>query len=345
MSALTRYRRATHLRVPNGILVSCLLGLAGLAMPLKADEVRPAYLEIRATESQEPHQYQVLWKQPVVENKRLPIDPVFPDSCNLEETAPPELTGNALIKRWLASCDLSKATIKISGLQRSITDVLVRLIKAGEETENYIVRPSDPVLSLGGEGANSVGYLMIGVEHLIGGIDHVLFVIGLVLFIGSPWMLLKTITAFTIAHSITLTLSVMNIVSLAQAPVEAVIALSIVFLARELAQPEEHRSALTRTSPWMMAFIFGLLHGLGFAGALSEIGLPEEALFTSLLLFNLGIELGQILVIFVLVLVLWLWREATRTLSLRPNLVHQLAAYAMGSAAMYWTIDRTLILL
>jgi hydrogenase/urease accessory protein HupE len=287
----------------------------------------------------------VLWKQPVVENKRLPIDPVFPESCNLEETAPPELTGNALIKRWRAYCDLSTATIEISGLRTSITDVLVRLIKANEAPENYIVRPSDPVLSLGGEGADSIGYLMIGVEHLVGGIDHVLFVIGLVLFINSPWMLLKTITAFTIAHSITLALSVMNVVSLAQAPVEAVIALSIVFLARELAQPEENRSALTRTSPWLMAFIFGLLHGLGFAGALSEIGLPEDALFTSLLLFNLGIELGQILVVFALVFVLWLWRKVNQGLSLRPDLVHRLAAYTMGSAAMYWTIDRTLILL
>jgi hydrogenase/urease accessory protein HupE len=287
----------------------------------------------------------VLWKQPVVENKRLPIDPVFPESCNLEETAPPELTGKALIKRWRAYCDLSTATIEISGLPTSITDVLVRLIKADEAPENYIVRPSDPVLSLGGEGADSIGYLKIGVEHLVGGIDHLLFVIGLVLFIHSPWMLLKTITAFTIAHSITLALSVMNVVSLAQAPVEAVIALSIVFLARELAQPEENRSALTRTSPWLMAFIFGLLHGLGFAGALSEIGLPEDALFTSLLLFNLGIELGQILVVFALVFVLWLWRKVNQGLSLRPDLVHRLAAYTMGSAAMYWTIDRTLILL
>lgn len=326
-------------------LLFFLLGLLGLAAPTQADEVRPAYLEIRAADSQESHQYTVLWKQPVVENKRLPIDPVFPETCNLVETAPPELTGNALIKRWQASCDLSTATIEISGLRTSITDVLVRVIRVGEEPENYIVRPSNPTLSLGGDGADSVGYLMIGVEHLIGGIDHVLFVVGLVLFIHSPWMLLKTITAFTIAHSITLALSVMNIVSLAQAPVEAVIALSIVFLARELAQPEARRSALTRTSPWLMAFVFGLLHGLGFAGALSEIGLPEDALFTSLLLFNLGIELGQILVVLLLVLVLWLWRKATQALSLRPDLVHQLAAYVMGSAAMYWTIDRTLILL
>ena len=185
---------------------------------------------------------------------------------------------------------------------------------------------------------------MIGIEHLIGGIDHVLFVIGLVLFIRSPWMLLKTITAFTIAHSITLALSILGIVSLPQAPVEAVIALSIVFLARELAQPEAQRSALTRSSPWLMAFAFGLLHGLGFAGVLREIGLPEDALFSSLLLFNVGIEIGQIIVVGILIFALWLWRKVCNGLSLSPRLLNSSAAYVMGSVAMYWTIDRTLLL-
>lgn len=322
-----------------------LLGLAVHAVPAQADEVRPAYLEIRAADRSDSMQYHVLWKQPVVSDKRLPIDPVFPEHCELEESAAPELTGNALIRRWRASCDLSKASIEISGLRTSITDVLVRLINPDGVQENFIIRPSNPVLSLSGEDADSIGYLMIGVQHLVGGIDHVLFVVGLVLFIHSPWVLLKTITAFTLAHSITLALSITNTVSLAQAPVEAVIALSIVFLARELAQPIERRSALTRTSPWLMAFIFGLLHGLGFAGALSEIGLPDDALFTSLLLFNLGIELGQILVVLTLVIMLWLWHKATQALRLGSNVVHPLAAYVMGSAAMYWTIDRTLILL
>ena len=308
---------------------------------LMADEVRPAYLELRAAEQ---GGYQVLWKQPVVENKRLPIDPSFPVGCDLRENTPPEITGSALIKRWFTDCDLSTARIEITGLRTSITDVMVRHIPLEGEFENYIVLPAEPVLTLGSEGADSVGYLMVGVEHLVGGIDHVLFVIGLVLFISSPWMLLKTITAFTIAHSITLALSILGIVSLAQAPVEAVIALSIVFLARELAQPEEKRSTLTRSSPWLMAFVFGLLHGLGFAGVLREIGLPEDALFTSLLLFNLGIELGQLSVVLVLISTLWLWRKISETLRLRPQMMYLIAAYAMGSVATYWSIDRTLVL-
>ena len=315
-----------------------------LCLPLStliADEVRPAYPELSAAEQ---GGYHVLWKQPVVENKRLPIDPAFPVDCELRESAPPEVTGSALIKRWFTACDLSTARIEITGLRTSITDVMVRHIPLNGEAENYIVLPAEPVLTLGGDEADSIGYLMIGVEHLVGGIDHVLFVIGLVLFISSPWMLLKTITAFTVAHSITLALSILGIVSLAQAPVEAVIALSIVFLARELARPGDKRSTLTRSSPWLMAFVFGLLHGLGFAGVLREIGLPEDALFTSLLLFNVGIELGQIFVVLVLVSVLWLWRKVSETLRLQPQLMHLVAAYAMGSVATYWTIDRTLVL-
>lgn len=345
MTATQCHNTTLELGAKAVALLLCLLTFIPWPQQALADEVRPAYLELRALENTGTLQYEVLWKQPVVENKRLPIDPVFPDHCQLEEIAAPELTGSALIKRWRTTCNLSNASIEIAGLRTSITDVLVRLIEPGKEPENYIVQPSDPVLDLGGKGADSVGYLMIGVEHLVGGIDHVLFVIGLVLFIHSPWMLLKTITAFTIAHSITLALSVMNVVSLAQGPVEAVIALSIVFLARELAQPETERSALTRTTPWLMAFIFGLLHGLGFAGALSDIGLPEDAVFTSLLLFNLGIELGQIIVVLALIFTLWLWRKASAALNLGQHLVHQAAAYIMGSAAMYWTIDRTLVLL
>ena len=318
-----------------------LLSLCSVSPALAADEIRPAYLELRADET---NGYSVVWKQPVVENRRLPIDPIFPAQCTLRETGPPEVTGSALIKRWSTTCDLSSARIEIAGLQTSITDVMVRVIDPDGNFENFVIQPTDPVIDLGSTDTDSAGYLVIGIEHLIGGIDHVLFVVGLVLFIHSPWMLLKTITAFTVAHSITLALSILGIVSLAQGPVEAVIALSIVFLARELALPEEQRSALTRSNPWIMAFAFGLLHGLGFAGVLREIGLPEDALFGSLLLFNIGIEIGQILVVGALILALLLWRYLSRSLNLSPGLVSTSAAYLMGCVAMYWTIDRTLIL-
>ena len=181
-------------------------------------------------------------------------------------------------------------------------------------------------------------YLTLGVEHLIFGIDHVLFVIGLVLFIPNHWSLLKTITAFTLAHSITLALSVLELVRLPQGPVEAVIALSILFLARELTMPEERRSALTRGRPWIMALLFGLLHGFGFAGTLADIGLPRDQLALSLFLFNVGIEIGQIIIIALLLALLWVARRLIGNVAQAERAF----VYGMGCMAAYWTIDRVL---
>ena len=303
-----------------------------------AHEVRPAYLAI--TEVTPSSHYNILWKQPVLENNRLPIDPVFPEDCTLAELAPPEVTTGALIHQWTTTCDLAQASVTISGLSLTLTDVLLRFDYADGSSSNFILRPESPTVDFATDVPPTFSYLVIGVEHLVFGIDHVLFVIGLFLFIRAPMALLKTITAFTVAHSITLALSVLGLVQIEQGPVEAIIALSIVFLARELVLGERSRSALTKTSPWIMAFIFGLLHGLGFAGALSDIGLPEDTLWLALLLFNVGIELGQIAIIAAMALVMWLVKQTSFS-------VHAVryAAFGMGAVAVYWTIDRTLLLI
>ena len=313
-----------------------------LAAGVEAHEVRPGFLQIVEQPGPEgaPPRFEVLWKAPIVQNGRLPIDPVFPDGCELEESAPPEFTPSALIYRWRTGCDLRKGQIHISGLSVTLTDVMVRFDTADGETANYLLRPEAPTLDLTENAAPTLSYLIIGIEHLVFGIDHVLFVIGLVLFIREPIALLKTITAFTVAHSVTLALSVLGWVKIEQGPVEAIIALSILFLARELVQAEDLRSRLTRAAPWIMAFVFGLLHGLGFAGALADIGLPEDALWLSLLLFNVGIELGQIMIIAVLMALGMLFK---RVLSL--DRINRIAGYGMGCVAAYWTIDRTLLLL
>jgi len=235
---------------------------------------------------------------------------------------------------------LRQGHLHISGLSVTLTDVMVRIEHAAGDSDSYILRPENPTLDLGSQSAAVWSYLIIGVEHLVFGIDHVLFVVGLVLFIHNRWMLLKTVTAFTVAHSITLALSVLGWVSLEQGPVEAVIALSILFLARELLQDNAQRSALTQATPWLMAFVFGLLHGLGFAGALSDIGLPRDALWLSLLLFNLGLEIGQLMIIVLLIAVQWLLSKYTST----RHFV-RIGAYGMGCVAAYWTIDRTLLLM
>ena len=205
--------------------------------------------------------------------------------------------------------------------------------------ENYVLRPSNPTLDLTKGGAPALDYFIIGVDHLVFGVDHVLFVIGLFLFIQAPIALIKTITAFTVSHSITLALSVLGLVKLDQGPIELVIALSILFLARELVQEESKRSRLTLGRPWVMAFLFGLLHGLGFAGALADIGLPKDDLWLSLLLFNLGIEAGQIAVIVVLAVMAW----ALSQMNWKQHF-NKLAAWGMGSVAAFWTIDRALLL-
>ena len=315
---------------------------------LHADEVRPAYLEIvDVSDSQDtdnPISFEVLWKQPIVENRRLPIEPIFPNDCQMQEVGPPSITSSALTHRWQTSCELDRGDISIKGLSTSITDVLLRFIESDGTVNNFILRPTNPSINLTTPSTTSVGYLVIGIEHLLAGIDHVLFVIGLVLFIRNPWSLLKTITAFTVAHSITLGLSIYEVVSLKQGPVEAVIALSIVFLARELAQKPEQRSLLTQGQPWLMAFFFGLLHGLGFAGALTDIGLPDDAILSSLLLFNVGIEIGQLVIIGLFLCVAWLWQKLTQRFKIHEAYLYSASAYGMGIVATFWTIDRTLVL-
>ena len=305
-------------------------------------EVRPAYLHIKEVSNGDATAaaYEVLWKQPIVQNRRLPIEPVFGEDCPMAEILAPQITNGALIHHWRTDCDLPNIPIHIDGLARTLTDVMVRIDLLSGESNNYILRPENPTLDLASGDTANLSYFVIGVEHLVFGIDHVLFVVGLFLFIRSPLALIKTITAFTVAHSITLALSVLGIVTLKQGPIEAIIALSILFLARELVVDEARRSSFTNASPWIMAFAFGLLHGLGFAGALAEIGLPDDTLWLALLLFNVGLEAGQLLVIALMAVLMWLLRKIGSDAQLT-----RYAAYAMGCVAAFWTIDRTLLLI
>ena len=339
------HRNNKHQRADTNayaLVAGVLCCLCVLLSPLsQAHEVRPAYLHIQQkADTNGETFYEVLWKQPAVQNGRLAIQPIFDEGCELAEIATPEITASAYLQRWITRCPLKQSTIHIDGLSRTLTDVMVRVDDVDGESSNYLLRPESPTLDLTRSTPGSFSYFVIGIEHLVFGIDHVLFVIGLVLFIRNPWMLLKTITAFTVAHSITLAFSVFGWVQLDQRPVEAIIALSILFLARELVSSEQDRSRLTQASPWIMAFVFGLLHGLGFAGALRDVGLPEDTLWLALLLFNVGIEVGQLLIIAAFAAVAWVARHFTRLETLT-----RYGAYAMGCLAAFWTIDRTWLLL
>lgn len=302
-----------------------------------AHEVRPAYLQLTETA---PGQFDVLWKQPLLGDRRLPLEPVLPDDCTRTGVPVPEVTRTALIERWHTVCNLHTGTVAISGLSQTLTDVLVEIRYLSAEPISQLLKPSQPAMDLASPTPQLFSYLTFGVEHLLLGLDHILFVVGLVLFIGNTWMLVKTITAFTIAHSITLAGSVLGLISLPQGPVEAVIALSILFLARELVEPPERRSRITLGRPWLMAFAFGLLHGFGFAGALTEIGLPRDQLAVSLLLFNLGIEIGQLLVIGMLLGAAAIARQVWKQ---QGDVWPARFAWIMGSIAGFWTIDRVLV--
>ncbi len=252
------------------------------------------------------------------------------------------------MERWTVACTVPDDdpertfhgdTFAIDGLQRSLTDVLLRISFANGDSLTQLLRPESPSATVDREAAgNALPYFRLGVEHLIFGIDHILFVIGLLFYVRDPWRLVGVITSFTAAHSITLALSSLEVMRLPGPPVEAIIALSIVFLAVELLRPEEKRSPITTRRPWLIAFAFGLLHGFGFAGALAEIGLPERAIALALLLFNVGVEVGQLMLVGV---VLALAEVVKRLGIVVPELLLRMPIHATGIIAAFWFVERT----
>jgi hydrogenase/urease accessory protein HupE len=252
------------------------------------------------------------------------------------------IEGNAYFERWQMACEggLKGQTITVDGLRSTLTDVLARVAWAGGPVEVARLTPEQPTLVL--KGAQTLWevartYFRLGVEHILGGIDHLLFVLALMLLIREPWMLVKTITAFTVAHSITLTGAALGYVSLPQAPVEAVIALSIAFVAREFLMTKSGERRLSEAYPWLVAFSFGLLHGFGFAGALKEIGLPQGDVPLALFTFNVGVEVGQLLFVAVVV---FLYRAASAMARLPLPQLRTATAYGIGAAATFWLLSR-----
>jgi hypothetical protein len=232
--------------------------------------------------------------------------------------------------------------VGIEGLPASIVDVLARVERADGTTQVARLVPGRPRFTVedAQDGASvSRTYLGLGVRHILEGIDHLLFVLALLLIVGDVRRLLITITAFTLAHSLTLAAATMGVVHVPQAPVEAAIALSIVFVAAEIVHGLQGRPGLTARAPWVVAFSFGLLHGLGFAGALSEVGLPQRAVPLALLFFNVGVELGQL----AFVAAVWTGLKALAHARIAwPRWAHAVPAYAIGAVAMFWVVERVL---
>jgi len=325
------------------LLCLVLAALAGLcAVGVSAHEVRPAYLQITETPQ---HAYDVLWKQPVMGEMAVRLVPHLSGGWLEGPPAEVQATNSFLIKTWKgiapAGATLEGQTLTIEGLERTITDVLVDITLADGQQVREILKPQQPSLVLRFKEKRSLSvpaYLTLGIEHILTGIDHLMFVLGLILLVKGRWQLLKTITAFTVAHSITLAATALGLIRVQPAVVESLVALSIVFLAVELVHEYQgRRRTLTGRYPWVIAFIFGLLHGFAFAGALADIGLPPQNIPLSLLLFNVGVETGQLIFVAAVLAFVWLLQRLPRRL---PEWSRWIAPYAIGSFAAFWFLQR-----
>jgi hydrogenase/urease accessory protein HupE len=308
--------------------------------PVFAHEVRPAYLELRQTGTDP---YDVLWKVPGQgENLRFGTYVELPGGRTNVTEPRGSMVNNAFTERWTVQCPngLNDGTIHIAGLSGTVVDVLVRLERLNDTTQVTRLTPAAPSFVVAAPaGALGVArtYTVLGVEHILAGIDHLLFILALLLITGGGWKLVKTVTAFTVSHSITLTLATLGYVHLPQRPVEAVIALRIVFVAAEILRGRRGSLGVTARAPWVVALAFGLMHGLGFASGLSEAGLPAAHIPTALLFFSIGFETGHFLFIGV---VLGLVALARRVKLPAPQWAQILPPYAIGTLATFWFIQR-----
>ncbi|SFL18883.1 HupE/UreJ family protein [Shimia haliotis] len=304
-----------------------------------AHALDPGYLEIRQIASE---QWNVHWRKPDVNGQPMAIDAVLPEGCTPARGPAPVFDNRAWISSWVAECRLGIAgqSIAISGLEAQENDVLVRLHPLNADPTTLRFTPDAAVQTIPTEQTTwsvFVAYFALGFEHILEGWDHLLFVFALFILVRDPWRLVGAVTAFTLAHSITLALATFGVLNVPGPPVEAIIALSIVFLAMEIAKGTDGRVRLSQQNPWIVCFGFGLLHGLGFAGALSDIGLPSNDIPAALLAFNLGVEAGQLIFIGALALLIALWRLVALPIGQKATVM---AAYGIGSVSMYWLIER-----
>jgi len=318
--------------------------LLPVALPAMADEFRPAYLQLRQVDAA---RYDVLWKVPAIdETTTLGVVPIFPEGARALTAVHSSYAAGTAVQRWRIEVEggLADKAIEFSNLGGARIDVLVRLERADGSVQLGRVLPFEPrFLVTSSPGAFEVvqTYTMLGIEHILTGLDHLLFVLALVILVKGVRRLIATVTAFTVAHSLTLVAATLGWVHVPGPPVEAAIALSIVFVAAEIVHGRQGMSGLTERFPWIVAFTFGLLHGFGFASALSEVGLPQSAIPVALLFFNVGVEIGQLLFIALVFVCIALARQAMRRFAV-PNATWtwRVPPYAIGSVAAFWAIQR-----
>jgi hydrogenase/urease accessory protein HupE len=329
--------------------ILCFLLLWGLCLTggTFADEIRPGYLELKETSH---NIFSVLWKVPAKGDKKLSLKAQLPVNCRNKIPLNGQFVNGAYIQRWIVDCEdgLIERSISIEGLQLTNTDVLLHMEFMDGVSQSARLTPAEPSFHIPAE-ASSLQiirtYTWLGIEHILLGIDHLLFVFALLLIVKDMRRLVWTVTAFTIAHSMTLAGATLGYLYAPQQPVEAIIALSIVFLAVEIVHGQQGQPRLTHRAPWIVAFSFGLLHGFGFAGALSEVGLPQNAIPLALLFFNLGVEIGQLLFVVTVVILAKLISGYLNRMEVSRIYYtawgQRAVAYVIGPIAFYWVIERT----
>lgn len=330
-------------RVVLALLVLFTTGLGSLPN-VDAHESRPGVLNIV---EKEPGWFEVTWKMPIMAEDQVDIRPIFPDSMSPYGPPSNHNVPGALVQYstfQVKDGDLAGETITIDGLSTTQIDVMVRINFADGTSYSTILRPANTSYVIPSPGTRAEiawVYLRLGVEHILQGVDHLLFVLGLLLIVGSRGMLLKTITAFTIAHSITLGIATLGYASAPGPPLNAAIALSILFLGPEIVRVWRGQTSFTIRHPWVVAFAFGLLHGFGFASGLSTAGLPSAEIPVALLLFNVGVEIGQLFFVAVILLL----ERSFHILKVRwPRWVEAMPAYTVGGLGAFWTIQRVAIM-
>jgi hydrogenase/urease accessory protein HupE len=321
-------------------IFASLLVWCALVVTTLAHEVRPAYLELRETA---PEHFDVLWKVPASGEMRMSLYVRFPADARQLSEPRGMFSSGAHVERWRIQRPggLDGQSIAIEGLSSTKIDALVRITDLKGVTQTFRATPDTPSVTIAAAASGwqvASTYTALGIEHILLGVDHLLFVLALVLLVKGWKRLVGTITAFTLAHSLTLAAATLGFVHVPGPPVEACIALSIVFVAAEILRSRAGKPGLTERAPWVVAFIFGLLHGLGFAGALSEVGLPQHAIPLSLLFFNVGVELGQLAFIATVLALAALARRLPLPL---PRWAPLIPPYAIGALAMFWVIERT----
>jgi hydrogenase/urease accessory protein HupE len=312
--------------------------------PAQAHEARPAYLEINETN---PGRYSILWRTPILAGMRLPVVLRLPNEVrDLSKPVVQNLSASLLERRWVDAGPqgLAGKRIDFPGLQLTITDVVVRVKLLDGRSWTAIARPAQPWIRIEATRsmwASAFDFLREGIWHILSGADHLLFVFGLLMIVRTPSMLIKTVTAFTVAHSITLAAATLGYVRPPAPPIEAGIALSILFLGLEIIRARRGGTSFTIRHPWVAAFAFGLLHGFGFASAMSTAGLPATDVPMALLSFNVGVEIGQLVFV---ALVLLLIRGLKMLRVNWPRRAELLPAYVVGSLAAFWLVQRLAVM-